>query len=39
VSGPLEIVGDGDAPVCEDGVCAVPDAEVDPPDDEDAQSR
>jgi hypothetical protein len=26
VTGPLEIVGDQDAPTCEDGVCAVPDA-------------
>ena len=24
MSGPLEIVGDDTAPVCEDGVCAVP---------------
>ncbi len=24
MSGPLEIVGDEDAPVCEDGVCEVP---------------
>jgi hypothetical protein len=39
VTGPLEIVGAGEAPVCEDGVCAVPGAEVDLPDDEDAQSR
>jgi hypothetical protein len=26
VTEPLEIVGDADAPVCVDGVCAVPDA-------------
>jgi hypothetical protein len=25
VTGPLEIVGDADAPVCVDGVCAIPD--------------
>lgn len=35
-SGPLEIVGDEDAPVCVDGVCAVPGAEDDAPDEADA---
>jgi hypothetical protein len=29
VNGPLEIVGDEDAQVCEDGVCAVPPADED----------
>jgi hypothetical protein len=24
MTGPLEIVGDDDAPVCEDGVCEIP---------------
>lgn len=26
MSGPFELVGDDDAGVCEDGVCALPDA-------------
>jgi hypothetical protein len=39
VSGPLEIVGDTDAPVCEDGVCAVPGATLDRPDDEVERAR
>ncbi|MCW2770433.1 MAG: hypothetical protein JWR27_1866 [Aeromicrobium sp.] len=29
MTGPLEIVGDEDAPVCEDGACAVPVADDD----------
>ena len=27
MSGPLEIVGDEEAPVCEDGVCEIPTAD------------
>lgn len=27
MSGPLEIVGDEEAPVCEDGVCEIPAAD------------
>ena len=33
MSGPLEIIGATDAPMCEDGVCAVPAAEPDRPGD------
>lgn len=28
MSGPLEIVGDDDAPLCEDGVCELPPADL-----------
>lgn len=31
MTGPLEMVGDDDAAVCEDGVCALPDAAVGDP--------
>lgn len=33
MSGPLEIMGDDAAPVCEDGVCEIPGANVDESDD------
>ncbi len=32
MTGPFEIVGAPDAPVCVDGVCALPEATVDAPD-------
>ncbi len=33
MSGPFELVGDADAPVCVDGVCAIPGADAEASED------